>query len=171
MIYLEASKIFRKEAFLRSFSFWSRTFGSFSTETNENMADKHKKAHHSKYKGEKKEYDTAHYFPAKMLKEIGVESDEKNYRNTSVHRNRGVDNTIDNMVFQGFFEPKTTSKGVYVSKQMGVDRVEHQLDFLKRNELQGENKVMVRKMYKAAQDMDMDLRAFNGFEFARPKKK
>jgi hypothetical protein len=113
-----------------------------------------------------------HTLPQKFLDEHNLPHSTGNLRLGSSHpRNVPVDNIIDNQVLNGHFQPSYTNGGVYVGNQHACDRIQQQINVMKQYENDGYHipKMAQRNLYYAAQDAGMDLRAFNGMNFYRPK--
>ena len=113
-----------------------------------------------------------HILPQKFLNQHDLPHSTGNLR-LGAHnpRNVPIDNLIDNQVLNGTFQPCYTNGGVYVSRQDAIDRIEQQISVMKQYQSDGYNisKVAQRQLYYAAQDTGMDLRAFNGMNFYKPK--
>lgn len=112
-----------------------------------------------------------HVLPQKFLSQHNLPHSTGNLRLGSHARNVPVDNIIDNQVFNGHFTPSYTNNGVYVSNQHASDRIQQQINVMKQYQNDGYTipKMAQRNLYSAAKDSGMDLRAFNGMEFYRPK--
>lgn len=128
---------------------------------------KYQKKHREKYHGEKEEYHASHIIPANVMEKYNIHDDPSNYRNKDPNTNLAVDTIIDNQVFNGSFTPAYTSDGRYVSKQMAADRIEQQVNYLKKTNQANNHRYVVNQLYQAAQKVGADLQIFNDIAFRR----
>jgi hypothetical protein len=114
----------------------------------------------------RKDQVARHTVPAKWIGEHSTRNNDHsdNYRLGSSATNMR-DLRIDNMTEQRTHKSHGLSGGSYISPQQHVDRITHQVESLKQ--MDDPSRRHMRDLYVTAQELNMDLRVFNGLDFDR----